>query len=91
MGNMAWKILGTGSAVLAGLAATKLADQLWQKTGREKIDPKNPDSPLWQAVGYAALTGLAAGAARTIATRKAAQYYAKSAGHLPHELEDKDL
>jgi hypothetical protein len=30
--------------------------------------------------------GLAVGAARVIATRKAAQYYAKSAGHLPKPM-----
>ena len=26
MGSMVWKILGTGSAILAGIAATKVAD-----------------------------------------------------------------
>lgn len=92
MGSMVWKILGTGSAVVAGIAATKVADQIWQKAGQDKaFDPKDPDSPFATALAYAALTGLAAGVARTMATRKAAQYYAKSAGHKPKEILDRDL
>ncbi len=92
MGSMVWKILGTGSAVLAGIAATKVADQIWQKAGQDaKFDPKDPDSPFTTALAYAALTGLAAGVARTMATRKAAQYYARSAGHKPQEIVDRDL
>ncbi|MEO7269103.1 MAG: DUF4235 domain-containing protein [Knoellia sp.] len=92
MGSAVWKIIGTGSAILAGLAATKVADQIWQKAGQDKaIDPKDPDSPFAAALAYAALTGLAAGVARTLATRKAAQFYAKSAGHKPAEITDRDL
>ena len=92
MGSMVWKILGTGSAILAGIAATKVADQIWQKAGQDKaFDPKDPDSPFVAALAYAALTGLAAGVARTMATRKAAQFYAQSAGHKPQEIVDRDL
>lgn len=92
MGSMVWKILGTGSAIVAGLVATKVADEIWQKAGQDKaFDPKDPDSPFMTALAYAALTGLAAGVARTLATRKAAQYYAKSAGHKPQEIVDRDL
>lgn len=92
MGSMVWKVLGTGSAVVAGLIATKVTDEIWQKAGQDKaFDPKDPDSPFMTALAYAALTGLAAGVARTLATRKAAQYYAKSAGHKPQEIVDRDL
>jgi hypothetical protein len=92
MGSMVWKILGTGSAVVAGIAATKVADQIWQKAGQDaKFDPKDPDSPFMTALAYAALTGLAAGVARTLTTRKAAQFYARSAGHKPQEILDRDL
>jgi len=92
MGSMVWKILGTGSAIAAGIAATKVADQLWQKAGRDvALDPKDPDSPIWEALAYAALTGLAAGVARTMATRKAAQFYARSAGHKPQEIVDRNI
>lgn len=87
MGNIVWKILGTGAAVLSAMFARKVADKVWTKAGRTPVDPKSPDAPLASAIGYAALTGLAVGAARTLATRKAAQYYANSAGHLPKELQ----
>ncbi len=75
MGKAVWKILGTGSAVLAGLLATKVADVVWRKAGQDRVDPKNPEVPMKQAVAYAALTGLATGAAKTMVTRKAARYY----------------
>lgn len=92
MGSMVWKILGTGSAVLAGVAATKVADRIWQKAGQDAaFDPKDPDSPFVTALAYAALTGLAAGIARTMTTRKAAQIYARSAGHKPREITDRNI
>ncbi len=84
MGNMVWKILGTGSAILAGVAATKVADKVWERAGQDvSVNPKDPDSPFVAALAYAALTGLAAGVAKTLVTRKAAKFYAKSAGHKP--------
>ncbi len=87
MSNMVWKALAAGSALAAGIIATKVADQIWKTFGQDDIDPTDPDSPIWQAVAYAALTGLAVGAARTFATRKAAAYYEHSSGHLPKEFE----
>lgn len=88
MGNLTWKILATASALAAGIVASKLADQVWKTAGQDKIDPNDPESPIWQAVAYAAITGLAVGAAKTFATRKAAQYYENSAGHLPAALQE---
>lgn len=89
MGNMVWKLLGTGSAILAGIAANKVINLAWKKAGRDtEIDPTNPESPLGEAIAYAALAGLGMGLARTFATRKAAQYYQRSAGRLPEEMEE---
>lgn len=88
MGSVAWKVLGTGSAIVAGLVATKLVDAVWSAAGQDKVgDPKNPDSPAKQAILYAAITGLAVAAAQTFATRKAAAYYEKSSGHLPKQFQ----
>ena len=86
MGNMTWKVMSIGATMLAGVVATAAANQLWKTFGQDDLDPEDPDSPLWGAVAYAALTGLAVGAARTFATRKAAAYYTKSAGHPPAAL-----
>ncbi len=84
MGSMVWRILGTGSALVAGIGASKIVDQIWKRSGQGGgVDPRNPNVPFRQAFAYAALTGLVAGTARTMATRKAAGYYQKSAGHLP--------
>ena len=92
MGKLVWKILAAGSAAIAALVATKVVDRVWQRAGQDTtLDPKNPQTPLVKAIGYATLSGLAAGGARTLATRKAAAYYAKSAGHLPAALSDAAL
>ena len=88
MGSVAWKIMGTGGAILAGIIATKLIDAVWARAGQDEINPKNPNAPLAKAIAYAAITGLAVGAARTMATRRAARFYEKSAGHLPEELRE---
>ena len=91
MGNAVWKILGTGSAILAGLLASKLITLIWAQSGRDTdFDPRDPDTPLAEALTYTALVGLTVALARTFATRKAAQVYQRSSGHLPRELR-KDL
>jgi hypothetical protein len=91
MGAFVWRVLGTGSAVLAGVLANKLVTTLWKKAGRDEVlDPRDPRTPTRDAILFAALTGLAVGAARTLATRKAAEYYEHSAGHLPKAMEHGD-
>ncbi len=87
---MVWKVLGTGAAIVAAAAARKGLGAGWKlATGKEP--PSNPESPettLWEAVGWALASGAVIGVARMFATRKAAQYYEKSAGHLPKGLEN---
>ncbi|MBM6404407.1 DUF4235 domain-containing protein [Phycicoccus sp. CSK15P-2] len=86
MGTISWKILGSGGAILAGIVAKKVVDAAWAKAGQDTVNPKSPDAPIGKAVAYAALLGLAVGAARTLTERKAAQYYRSSAGHLPKDI-----
>ncbi len=88
MGSVAWKLIGTGSAVLAGLVANKLVSAMWKSAGKDvPADPANPQEANWgEAIAFAAITGLAVSAARVAAQRKAAQYYADSAGHLPKAM-----
>lgn len=89
VGNMVWKLLGTGSAILAGIVANKLITVVWQKAGRDtEIDPTNPEIPVGEAIAYAALVGVAMGLARTITTRQAAGLYQRSAGHLPKPMRE---
>ncbi|HET7474893.1 MAG TPA: DUF4235 domain-containing protein [Dermatophilaceae bacterium] len=90
MGALAWKVLGTGAAVGAGLLARKLVTSLWKlTTGNEP--PVNPEDPTvsWQeAIGWAVASGAFVGVARLLATRKAADYYTKSAGHPPKGMNE---
>ncbi len=91
MGPLVWRVIGTGSAVLAGVLANKLVTAVWKKAGRDsEIDPRDPRTPWVEALSFAAVTGLAVGSARLLATRKAAQYYEKSSGHLPKAMREGD-
>lgn len=90
MGGFAWKVMGMGSAVLAGIAARKVITAAWRK-GTGEDPPANPESPdtTWpQAIAWALASGAAIGLARMLATRKAADYFRRSSGHLPPGLED---
>lgn len=89
VGNMVWKILGTGSAIVAGMVANKVITAVWLKAGKnDTIDPNNPENPLGEAIAFAALAGLSMGLARTITTRQMAAFYKKSAGHLPEAMQE---
>ena len=89
VGALVWKILGTGAAVGAAVVARRLVTSGWTAaTGKEP--PANPEDPevAWpEAIGWAVASGAAVGVARLLATRKAATYYAKSAGHPPKSLQ----
>ena len=89
MGNVVWKLLGSGSAILAGIVANKVITEVWKKAGRAtEIDPTNPNTSFGEALAYAALAGLAVGLARTMTTRQAAAIYQRSAGHLPKPMRE---
>ncbi len=89
MGTFVWRVIGTGSAILAGVVASKVVTAVWKRAGRDEIlDPRDPRTPWKEAVVFAALTGLAVGAARVLVTRKAAEYYEKSTGHLPPPMQE---
>ncbi len=89
MGALGWKGLGTGAAIAAAVVARKVVTSGWTAaTGKEP--PANPEDPevSWpEAVGWAVASGAGVGVARLLATRKAAAYYAKSAGHPPKGLQ----
>jgi len=46
---------------------------------------------MGEAAAWAAASGVAVGLARMLAARKTAEYYRKSTGHLPANLEDVDV
>jgi|SRR4051812_9144110 hypothetical protein len=88
MGSMMWRVLGTGSALLAATAAEKGIRTAWRAaTGEEPPAlPEDPDTRWGEAVAWALLSGAAIGLARLLATRRAAAYYRQSTGELPKAL-----
>jgi hypothetical protein len=87
---MKWKLFGTVAAILAGFVARKLLVKVWT-TSTGDDPPANPAAPgtNWpKAIGYAVASGAVMGLARMLATRKAADYYRKSTGHLPPGMEE---
>jgi uncharacterized protein DUF4235 len=87
---MVWRIFGTVSAIMAGMAARKVLVKGWKLTTRND-PPANPQAPgtSWpEAIGWAVASGAFMGLARMLATRKAASYYRKSTGHLPRGMEE---
>ena len=89
MGALVWKVLGTGAALGAAVVARKLVTSGWTAT-TGKAPPANPEDPevSWpEAVGWAVASGAFVGVARLLATRKAAAYYMRSAGHPPKGLQ----
>jgi hypothetical protein len=88
VGSIVWRILGTGSAVLAASAAEHGVRAAWRTaTGSEPPAlPEDPDTRWGEAVTWALLSGAVIGLARLMATRRAAAYYKKSTGELPKAL-----
>ncbi len=84
-GKKSWKVLGTGIALLAGLATTRALDALWQTaTGRKPpTSPESPEIGNREAIMWAGVSGLAMGMAKMYATRRAANYWVKSFDTLP--------
>lgn len=82
--------LGAAAVVKKGLNTS------WRAaTGKNPpANPADPDVKIGEAVMWAAVSGTLIAVARMLATRRAANYYAKSTGHLPPQLQkdnqDKD-
>ena len=86
---LTWKLLGTGTAVPAGIAVRKLSDAAWYAV-RGTSPPKNPAAPGvgWgEALAWAAVSGAAGAGARMLAAAGAAATYKSLTGKLPPGLE----
>ena len=89
MGSLVWRIIGTGSTVLAAAAAQKGLSAAWKvATGDDPPTiPEDPETTWTEAIAWAVLSGAVLGLARLIATRRAARFYMRSTGELPKALE----
>lgn len=74
--------LGAAAVVKKGLNTS------WRAaTGKNPpANPADPDVDFKEALLWAAISGVLIALARMLATRRAAEYYAKSTGHLPPQL-----
>jgi hypothetical protein len=92
-GSKVWSAYALGATLVAGMAARKAMTASW-KLATGKTPPSNPEHPdvsLAEAVAWAAASGVAVGLSRMFASRKAAEYYRKSTGHLPANLQDVEV
>lgn len=87
--RMAWKIVGSLSGVLAGLAARRVLLATW-RFFRDSDPPANPASrrTTWaEAVAWSVASGVALGLARLIAQRGAAEAWHAATGSYPEDME----
>ena len=84
-----WSAMSLASALGAAVVAKKALNTSWKAaTGKNPpANPADPDVDVWEAVAWAAASGTLVGIARMLASRRAANYYAKSTGHLPPGLQ----
>ncbi len=80
-----WSVFSIVSAVGAAAVAKKVLNTSWRAaTGKNPpSNPSDPDVDIWEAVVWATLSGTLIAVARLLATRRAANYYARSTGQLP--------
>ena len=88
-GSKIWTAFSLAAALGAAAVSKKVLNQSWRAaTGKNPpANPADPDVEIWEAVAWAAVSGTAIALARMLATRKAANYYARSTGHLPPGLD----
>lgn len=88
--SKAWSVMALASTVGATIAARKAMTTSWKvATGKQPPqNPADPDVSIGEAVAWAVMSGVAVGVARMLASRRAANYYRKSTGHLPPNLQE---
>ena len=84
-----WAVFSLAAALGAATVAKKGMNTSWKMaTGKKPpANPADPDVDLWEAVAWAAISGTVIGVARMLASRRAANYYVRSTGHLPGQLQ----
>jgi hypothetical protein len=89
-GSKLYTVMGLAATLGATILARKAMTATWKlSTGKQPpANPEHPDVSMGEAVAWAVASGVAVGLARMLAGRKAADYYRRSTGHLPPNLED---
>ncbi|MFE6648703.1 DUF4235 domain-containing protein [Nocardioides sp. NPDC057772] len=92
-GDKVWAIMALVSGIGAAKVTNKLLSTGWKaSTGRKPpANPADPDVRLLEAVLWSAATGATVALARMFAQRRAANYYVRSVGRLPKQLEKDEV
>jgi hypothetical protein len=92
-GSKSYTALGLVATLGATMVARKAMTATWKlATGKQPpSNPEHPDVSMGEAALWAAVSGVAVGLARMFAARQAADYYRRSTGHLPANLEDVEV
>ena len=87
-----WSVMSMASALAGAMLAKKALTTSWTAaTGKKPPgNPAHPDVSVAEGVAWAIASGAAIGVARMLAARKAAEYYYRSTGHLPPNMERDD-
>lgn len=87
--SKAWSALALVATMGSTIVAKKAMNVTWkQATGRKPpANPADPDVSMREAVAWAAFSGTFVAVAKMLATRRAANYYRNSTGHLPPGLQ----
>ena len=89
-GDTSFKLVGTVSAIAAGVAAKKVITTGW-KLATGNPPPANPEDPevSWgEAVAFAIASGAVVGVSRLIVARKVADYWTRSTGTVPENVNE---
>ena len=84
-----WSVFSLAAALGAAAVAKKALNTTWRATTGKNppANPADPDVDVKEALAWAAVSGTLIAVARMLATRRAANYYARSTGHLPPQLQ----
>ncbi len=88
-GKIGYKIIGYGFVIPTGIFMRKALDQAWISV-RGTDPPKNPAAPgtqWWEALAWAAVSGISVAFGRLVATRGAVGAYRTLTGSQPPGLE----
>lgn len=83
--TIGWKIVGTGSGIVAGIVARKAIKALWSSTkgGQPPANPKQVDVSWQEALTWTIASSAGVGVARLLAGRAAAGFWERATGKLP--------
>jgi hypothetical protein len=88
-GSKLWTVFSLVTALGAAAVAKKAIDTGWRAaTGKHPPEnPADPDVQMSEAIAWAVVSGTFVALARMLAQRRAADYFRRSAGHLPPQLQ----